>query len=53
MKRYREEGKLDERWIRRYCKGDYRSCVRYKLEEKGKYHPDNMLPSGEIDKALK
>jgi hypothetical protein len=53
MKRYREEGKLDERWIRRYCKGDYRSCVRYKLEERGKYHPDNMLPSGEIDKALK
>jgi hypothetical protein len=53
MKRFYEEGKLDEKWIKRYCKGDYKSCVRYRLEERGQYHPDNMLPNGEIDKGLK
>ncbi len=52
MKRFREEGKLKEEWIKRYCKGDYKSCVRYQMEEKGEPHPDNMLPNGEIRKDL-
>lgn len=53
LKRFYEEGKLDEKWIEDYCKGDYKSCVRYKMEEEGKPHPDNMLPNGEIIKFLK
>jgi len=28
-------------------------CKRYEMEEKGIFHPDNMLPSGNIDKSLK
>ena len=24
----------------------------YQLEEKGIYHPDNMLPNGEIDESI-
>jgi len=53
IKRYVEEGKLDKKWIEEYCLGDYASCVRYRLEEKGIPHPDNMLPSGEIAEWLK
>jgi hypothetical protein len=53
MRRYYEEGKLDKKWIENYCHGDYKSCVRYQMEETGRYHPDNMLPDGTIDKRLK
>ena len=52
MKRFLELGKLDEKWIRIYCKGDWQNCVRYKLEEERKYHPDCMLPDGSFDKKL-
>ena len=53
MKYYYEAGKLDEKWILTYCKGDWKKCVRYHLEEAGKYHPDNMLPDGSIEKTYK
>jgi hypothetical protein len=53
MKRFYEQGKLEKKWIEQYCKGDYRSCVRYRMEERGEFHPDNMLPNGELRKDLK
>jgi len=53
MKRFYEEGKIEASWILKYCKGDFDKCVRKKMEENGDYHPDNMLPSGEIRKDLK
>jgi len=53
MKRYYEEGKLDRKWIELYCKGDWENCVRYQMEETGQYHPDNMLPNGEICEKLR
>jgi len=46
MKMYYEEGKLDKKWIEQYCKNDWKNCVRYKMEESGIPHPDNMLPDG-------
>lgn len=52
MKRFYERGKLDKKWIDRYCKGDYDNCVRRKMEESGKWHPDYMLPDGSIDHSL-
>ena len=52
MKRFYEEGKLDKRWIELYCKGDWRSCIRYQMEERGQYHPDWMLPDGSLNKGL-
>lgn len=52
MKRYYEKGKLDKKWIKQYCKGDNESCVRYQMEKRGESHPDNMLPSGEIEEDL-
>ena len=52
MKQFYEEGKLDEKWIQNYCKGDWRKCVRYEMEETSQYHPNSMLPDGTIDKKL-
>ena len=53
MKRLYEERKLDKKWIEDYCFNNHRGCKRYEAEEKGEFHPDNMLPNGEIDKSLK
>jgi DNA polymerase len=52
LKEFFEKGKLDKKWIELYCKGDWESCVRYHMEEKGEPHPDYMLPDGSIDKEL-
>lgn len=52
MKYYYELGKLEKKWIENYCKGDWKRCVRYKLEEKGEFHPNYMLPDGTINPKL-
>ena len=51
---FEEKGKLDNIWAKNYCKTDinWKNCRRYQLEEKGQYHPDNMLPNGEINEKL-
>ena len=46
------KGKLDKKWIDGYCRGNYHQCVRRKMETEGRYHADNMLPDGTIDKEL-
>ncbi|MFO8063295.1 MAG: uracil-DNA glycosylase [Spirochaetota bacterium] len=52
MRRFYEQGKLEESWIKTYCKGDNTSCVRFQMEKRGQPHPDNMLPDGSIDPGL-
>ncbi len=60
MKRFYERGdldcsgirSLDPKWVKDYCFGDNKSCIRYQLEERGVFHPDNMLPDGTIDDTL-
>lgn len=52
MKYFYERGMLSKSWIDQYCKGDWTACKRYQMEEKGIFHPDNMLPDGTIDKTL-
>ncbi|MCD6117553.1 uracil-DNA glycosylase [bacterium] len=52
MKRFYEEGKLDKKWIELYCKGDWESCIRYQMEERGESNPDWMIPDGSIDEGL-
>jgi len=52
MKRFYEEGILDRKWIELYCKGDWESCIRYHMEERGEPHPDWMLPDGTVDEKL-
>jgi len=49
---YTDAGKLDPCWTERYCLVNNRQCVRYRMEENGQYHPDNMLPNGEIKENL-
>lgn len=53
LKRFYGEGKIDKRWIEGYCWGNYSKCVRKKMEEEGRYHPDNMMPDGTIEESLK
>ncbi|MBN1409743.1 MAG: hypothetical protein JW969_02790 [Spirochaetales bacterium] len=46
MKRFYEKGLLEKKWVAEYCWISNPDCVRKKLEEQGKYHPDDMLPDG-------
>ena len=52
MKRFYETGRLERKWIELYCKGDWRNCVRYEMEEQDHYHPDWMLPDGSMYENL-
>jgi len=52
MKRYYEGGYLEKEWIDRYCQGDWKSCIRYQMEERGEFHPVWMLPDGNFDERL-
>jgi hypothetical protein len=52
LKRFYEKGTLDKEWIENYCHNDYLKCVRYKLEEDGVFHPDDMMPDGTIKEGL-
>ncbi|HOO39701.1 MAG TPA: uracil-DNA glycosylase [Deltaproteobacteria bacterium] len=54
MKWFTEQGLLDRKWVDHYCLGgNWNTCVRYHMDERGEYHPDNMLPDGSIDHTLK
>jgi len=53
MKRFFEAGRLGKKWVELYCKGDWKNCVRYEMEEQGNYHTDWMLPDGSLDENLK
>jgi hypothetical protein len=52
MKRFADAGRLDPKWVEAYCQGDWRSCVRYRMESRGEPHPDHMLPDGTLDERL-
>ena len=52
LRKFEEEGKLEIKWKKEYCEGNYQKCIRFKMEEKGQAHPNNMLPNGEIDEGL-
>jgi hypothetical protein len=53
IRRFYEQGKLEHKWIERYCYSNNERCIRYQLEESGDPHPDNLLPNGEIAEELK
>ena len=52
IKHFTEKNLIDKKWIENYCKSDYFRCVRRKMQERGEYHPNNMLPDGTIDEYL-
>jgi len=49
---YTEQDLIDKKWVEQYCKSEYWRCVRRKMQERGQYHPDNMMPDGTIDRRL-
>jgi len=53
LKRFYEEGKIDKKWIELYFKGDWKSCVRYQMEERGEPHQDWMLPDDSLNEMLR
>lgn len=52
MKKFYEEGKLDEKWIKNYCFNNGERCKRKEMADKGIPHSDNILPNGKIDPSL-
>ncbi len=52
IRQYTEKGKLERYWIENYCLVNNNNCIRYQMEEKGRYHPDNLLPDGTIRNDL-
>ncbi len=50
---FESQGKLDDKWKNLYCEKDFKECQRYKCEENGIYHPNNLLPDGSINEGLK
>ena len=53
MRRFVEQGRLEQAWIELYCTGDWSRCVRFHQEEQGIAHPDWMLPDGSLDAELR
>jgi hypothetical protein len=54
LRRWEKEGRLSRSWAQDFCEttDNWRHCRRYQLEDQGISHPDNMLPSGQIDPTL-
>lgn len=52
MRLFYQQGEICSYWIETYCHGNWRSCLRYWMEERGAPHPDNMLPNGETYEDL-
>ena len=46
LRNLEEQGRINNRWKKEYCEKDFEKCKRYKMEEKGIYHKDNLLPDG-------
>lgn len=49
--RYLEEkGKIGDKWKRKYClsRNNWMNCIRFKMEEKGEPHPDDLMPDGSL-----
>ena len=53
IRKFEKQGKIDNRWRKQYCEGDFSRCKRYQMTEKGTSHPDNMMPDGSIIEGLK
>lgn len=52
IKYFTDSGKLEKYWVENYCLVNNKKCVRYEMEEKGEFHPDNLLPDGTVRKDL-
>ncbi|MDY6836365.1 MAG: uracil-DNA glycosylase [Thermodesulfobacteriota bacterium] len=48
LRRLEQQGVIGLTWRRRYCESDtdWKRCERYKMEEQGIPHADDMMPDG-------
>ena len=53
IRMYTEQGKLERYWTENYCLVGNKDCTRFQMEENDEYHPNNMLPNGEIREDLR
>lgn len=53
MNRYNKLGLVKDEVINKYCKGNWKTCIRYQKEEAGIYHEDYMMPDGTLNYTLK
>jgi len=55
LRRLEKEGKISDRWKREYCESEnnWKNCKRYQMEERGEFHPDNLMPDGTIKELRK
>lgn len=54
LRRFETQGKINDYWKNKYCKSNdnWKNCARYKAEEKGICHSDNLMPDGSFIKDL-
>ena len=52
IKTYADNNMIPTKWVKEYCLKANKNCIRYQLENKGQFHPDNMMPDGSIDATL-
>lgn len=52
IRRYTEQGRIESKWVERYCLVGNPDCVRYQMEAAGAFHLDHMLPNGELRQEL-
>ena len=52
LRRFEKQGKLNLKWKKQYCEGNFIKCKRYEMAEKGIPHQDSMLPDGTVDEKL-
>ena len=52
MRELEKKGIINDKYKKEYClsKNNWKNCKRYKLEEKGIAHPDNLLPDNKLIK---
>ncbi len=55
LRKLEEQGKISKKWKKDYCltNENWNNCKRYQFEAEGKYHPDNMMPDGSINKNIR
>ena len=49
---YNSKNEKIRKFIEKYCEGDYKACLRYKLKVSGKSVPLHLLPDGSYIKAF-
>jgi len=49
LREFEKNKKITNKFKEEYCKteSNWKNCKRYQMEEKGIYHPDNLMPNGE------